>query len=104
VLNIPDLDKKWAAFGWNVMPCPGHDPAKIIAALEEAGRTSDKPSLIILDTVKGKGFSFAEGTAAFHNGILTGELYAQALAELDRAKREIEQAEPADSPDAARGA
>jgi transketolase len=104
VLNNPDLDKKWAAFGWNVIPCPGHDPAKIIAALEEAGRTLDKPSLIMLDTVKGKGFSFAEGNAAFHNGILTGELYAQALAELDQAKREIEQTRAANGPDAARGA
>jgi transketolase len=85
ILNNPDLDKKWRDFGWNVIPCSGHDPAKIIAALEEADKVQDKPSLILLDTVKGKGFSFAEGTAAFHNGILTEELYAQAAAELDKA-------------------
>jgi transketolase len=98
VLNNPDLDNKWRAFGWNVIGCPGHDPAKIIAALEEAGKTRDKPSLIILDTVKGKGFSFAEGNAAFHNGILTKELYARALAELDQAKAALNR------PDAAKGA
>jgi transketolase len=48
--------------------------------------------------VKGKGFSFAEGNAAFHNGIFTEELYAQALAELDRAKAAL------NGPDAAKGA
>jgi transketolase len=97
VLNNPNLDKKWEAFGWKTIPCPGHDPAKIIGALEEAGKTRDKPSLIILDTVKGKGFSFAEGNAAFHNGIFTEELYAQALAELDQAKAALK------GPDAAKG-
>jgi transketolase len=89
-LNNPDLDKKWRAFGWNVIPCPGHDPAKIIEALEAADKEPNKPNLIILDTVKGKGFSFAEGNAAYHNGILTEELYAKALAELDQAKALLE--------------
>jgi transketolase len=97
VLNNPDLDKKWEAFGWNIIPCPGHDPAKIIGALEEADKTQDKPSLIILDTVKGKGFSFAEGNAAFHNGIFTEELYARALAELDQARAAL------NGPDTAKG-
>ncbi|MDR0450524.1 MAG: transketolase, partial [Treponema sp.] len=86
VLDNPHLDRKWEAFGWKVIPCAGHDPAKIIAALETADKTRDKPSLIMLDTVKGKGFSFAEGNAAFHNGILSEELYARALAELGQAR------------------
>ena len=42
-----------------------------------------RPSLIVADTVKGKGVSFAENTAAFHNGIMTREQYEQALAEID---------------------
>jgi transketolase len=86
IFSIPDLDKKWAAFGWNVIAADGHDPAQILEAAEKAGSVKGRPSIIILNTVKGKGFSFAEGNAAFHNGIMTEELYKQALAELDAAK------------------
>jgi transketolase len=86
IFSIPDLDKKWSAFGWNVISADGHDPAQILEALEKAASVKGRPSIIILDTVKGKGFSFAEGNAAFHNGILTEEVYKQALAELDAAK------------------
>jgi transketolase len=86
VFSIPDLDKKWTAFGWNVIKSPGHDVEKIAAAIDEAKTVKGKPTVIILDTVKGKGVSFAENTAAYHNGILTEETYAQALKELDAAK------------------
>jgi transketolase len=86
VFSIPDLDKKWAAFGWNVISANGHDPASILEAIEEAQAVKGKPSVIILDTIKGKGFSFAEGNAAYHNGILTEETLKQALKELDAVK------------------
>jgi transketolase len=86
IFRIPDLDKKWRAFGWEVIVTDGHDPAKIIAAIEEAETVKGKPALIILDTVKGKGFSFAEGNAAYHNGIMDEAVYNQALKELDAAK------------------
>ncbi|MDR1325259.1 MAG: transketolase [Treponema sp.] len=81
--NIPDLDKKWQAFGWEVIMCPGHDIAKIIAAIEQALHVVERPAVIILDTIKGKGFSFAEGNAAYHNGILDEPTYHKALAELE---------------------
>jgi transketolase len=84
--NIPDLDKKWSAFGWEVIPVDGHDPAKILGAFEKAEAVKGRPSVIILDTVKGKGFSFAEGNAAYHNGILDEAVYNQALKELDATK------------------
>jgi len=86
VFNIPDLDKKWTAFGWEVFSVDGHDPAAIIAAIEKAEQVKGKPSLIILDTIKGKGFSFAEGNAAYHNGIMDQKTYDQALSELDAAE------------------
>ncbi|MDR1398494.1 MAG: transketolase [Treponema sp.] len=81
--TIPDLDKKWRAFGWKIIMCPGHDIAKIIAAIEQARQITEKPTVIILDTIKGKGFSFAEGNAAYHNGILDEATYKKALAELE---------------------
>jgi transketolase len=86
IFNIPCLDEKWRAFGWETFRAAGHDPESIIEAIEKAEQVKGKPSLIILDTVKGKGFSFAEGNAAYHNGILDDETYKQALAELDAAK------------------
>jgi transketolase len=81
--NIPDLPAKWRAFGWEVITCPGHDIAAISAAIEQAQQVTGKPALIILDTIKGKGFSFAEGNAAYHNGILDEATYTKALAELE---------------------
>ncbi|MDR1058964.1 MAG: transketolase [Treponema sp.] len=86
IFNIPDLDKKWSAFGWHVIAVDGHDPAKIIGAIEEAEREKGRPTIIILDTVKGKGFSFAEGSAVYHNGILDEATYNKAVRELDAAK------------------
>jgi len=82
IFGIPDLDKKWAAFGWQVIPVDGHDVGAVIAALETAEKVKGKPSLILLDTVKGKNFSFAEGNAAYHNGILDDAKYEQAVNEL----------------------
>ena len=86
VFDIPDLDKKWKAFGWEVFQVNGHDPAAIIGTMEKAETVRGKPSVIILDTVKGKGVSFAEGNAAYHNGILDEAAFDKALKELDAAK------------------
>jgi len=86
IFDIPDLDKKWAAFGWEVIKADGHDPASIIDAIEKAEQVKGRPSIIILDTIKGKGFSFAEGNAAYHNGIFDENIYNQALKELDAAE------------------
>jgi len=83
MFNIPDLDKKWEAFGWKVFIVNGHDIGAIEAAIQSAKRVKGQPSLIILDTVKGKCFSFAEGNAAYHNGILDEQKFAQACQELE---------------------
>jgi transketolase len=86
VFKIPDLDKKWSGFGWNVISINGHDLDRIVDAIEEAEALKGRPSIIIMDTIKGKGFSFAEGNAAYHNGIFTGEAYEQAYRDLDAIK------------------
>jgi transketolase len=82
IFSIPDLDKKWAAFGWEVIPVDGHDIGGIIEAIDKAEKVKGKPALIMLDTIKGKDFSFAEGNAAYHNGILDEAKFAQAKQEL----------------------
>jgi transketolase len=87
--NIPDLPEKWASFGWYVLTVDGHNIEQIVEGIEKAIAVKGKPSVIILDTIKGKDFSFAEGNAAYHNGILTGETYAQAIQDLDAIKSRI---------------
>jgi transketolase len=89
IFAIPELEKKWTAFGWEVIAVDGHDVAKIQDAIERAAMVKGKPALIILDTIKGKDFSFAEGNAAYHNGILDEAKYAQARAELDALKARL---------------
>jgi transketolase len=86
VFDIPNIEAKWRAFGWNALTVDGHDIAAVLDALERAGGTQGAPTVIVADTVKGKGISFAENTAAFHNGILTQEQFDTALAELQAAR------------------
>ena len=73
---------KWAACGWHVIEINGHDMKQILEALDEADTIKDKPIVIIADTIKGKGLSFAENVVGFHNGTLTEETYKQAMEEL----------------------
>jgi transketolase len=90
IFDIPNIEQKWEAFGWNVITVNGHDVAAVIAALEAAEKVKGRPTVIVADTVKGKDISFAEHNAAFHNGIMTEEQYRQAMAELDARRAEIE--------------
>ena len=78
VLANPDLKKKWEAFGWKTIEIDGHDMYQILAALDEAKSVKGQPTVILAKTVKGKGFSFAEGKAAYHNAAMNDEEYAQA--------------------------
>lgn len=89
IFNIPDLDKKWESFGWEVLKIDGHDLDAVSDAIDKARTVKGKPALIILNTIKGKAFSFAENNAAYHNGILSEEIRAQALKELDAVKAGI---------------
>jgi transketolase len=89
VFDIPDIERKWEAFGWHVITIDGHDVAAVLKALDAAEQVKGRPSVIVADTVKGKGISFAEHNAAFHNGIFTEDQYRQAMAELDARQAEI---------------
>jgi len=86
-LDIGDVAAKWRAFGWNVIEIDGHDLAAIIEALDQADRVKKKPTVIIANTIKGKGISFAENNAAFHNGPLTPEQYEIAVNDLKRLRQ-----------------
>ncbi len=86
VLALGRLEEKWAAFGWETARVDGHDLAALDAAIEAAKRRADapgsKPTMIVLDTVKGKGAKFCEGSVASHNMPFDYETAKKAIAEL----------------------
>lgn len=82
IMPMGDIAAKWAAFGWNVIRCDGHDVSAIEAAVREAKAETEKPSIIICATVKGKGISFMEGESAWHGKPIGDQEYAQAKLEL----------------------
>ena len=83
-INQGDLAAKWRAFGWDVFETDGHDMASILAAFDATDKVKGKPSVIIADTVKGKGISFAENTANYHNNEMNAALYEQAMQEIEK--------------------
>ncbi len=90
IFDIPNLEDKWRAFGWNVLTVDGHDVSAILAVLDEAAALKGAPTVIIAETIKGKGISFAENTAAFHNAALSQAQYDQALSEIAESGRMVQ--------------
>ncbi len=88
VLPNGEIREKWEAFGWNVIEIDGHDMRAILEALDAASQCRGKPTAIIARTVKGKGFPFAEGKAAYHNAAMTEDEYRQALAAVEKMREE----------------
>lgn len=76
--NTNPVVEKWAAFGWHVAECDGHDAAELITAFDRLNDVRGKPKMLVARTVKGSGLPFAENDAAFHNGAVTSEQYEQA--------------------------
>ena len=82
IMGVEPLDKKWEAFGWNVIKIDGHDFEQILSALDKARECKDKPTIVIAKTIKGKGVSFMENVCGFHGVAPTLEELERALAEL----------------------
>ncbi|MGL4533700.1 MAG: transketolase [Fusobacteriaceae bacterium] len=82
IMGVEPLDKKWEAFGWNVLVVDGHDFKEIFQALDTARETKGKPTMIIARTVKGKGISFMENVCGFHGVAPTNEETERAVEEL----------------------
>ena len=74
---------KWAAFGWNVIHVDGHDMSALVGAIDQLAATdSDKPTVVICETVKGKGVDFMERNLAWHAGSLGAADLERAMAAL----------------------
>lgn len=80
--TLHPLADKWRAFLWHVIECDGHDLDAVLEALDEARATTDRPTVIIAHTVKGKGVSFMEGALDWHGKAPDAEQAKQAIEEI----------------------
>lgn len=83
VMPLDPLVDKWRAFGWNAWEIDGHDLNQIVDSVAKADDGSKKPTMIIANTVKGKGVSFMENEAMWHGTPPNDEQYQRAMEELN---------------------
>jgi transketolase len=84
VMSLEPLSEKWKAFGWEVVELKdGNDMRQILEALDKATETKGKPTIIIADTLKGKGVSFMENKVGYHGRALKPD-------EMEIARKELE--------------
>ena len=82
VMNIQPLGKKFDSFGWNVFGVDGHDIDVINQACKMAETVKGKPTVIIAQTVKGKGVDFMENQPGWHGRGMNDEEFASAMKQL----------------------
>lgn len=82
IMPLGNINAKWESFGWKVIETNGHSIRDISSALEEAKRVKVKPTIIIAETVKGKGISFMEGKNIWHGKPIDDEYFNIAMKEL----------------------
>lgn len=82
VMPLDPLVDKWRAFGWNAWEIDGHDIAAILGAIAQAKPRTGRPTMIVLNTIKGKGVSFMENVASWHGTPPNADDFARAQAEL----------------------
>ncbi len=83
VMGIDPLGAKYRSFGWEVVRIDGHDMKEVVEALEAARVGTGKPTLIIAETVKGKGVSFMENVAGWHGKAPNYDEMVKGLQELE---------------------
>ena len=82
VMTVAPVVDKFKAFGWNVLQIDGHDFAQILDAFKKARECKGKSTMIVANTVKGKGVSFMENNPGWHGKAPNDEETKQAIAEL----------------------
>lgn len=90
VMSPNPIGDKFQDFGWNVIEVDGSEVEQIYNAVELASVTKGKPTMIVADTIKGKGVSVFENQVRFHGGHPTAEEFKTAYAELDAKIAELE--------------
>ncbi len=82
VMSVDPLADKYKAFNWNVLEIDGHNMEQIVKAFEQAGNVAGRPTLIVANTIKGKGVSFMENEASWHGVAPNKEQFQKAIADL----------------------
>jgi transketolase len=100
IIDLGDIEKKFGIFGWHVERCDGHDYSALEKVFEKFRAISDKPKVLIADTIKGKGISFMEGPLSlksgngiynWHSGAPDDDSYEKGFSEiLERINRSLE--------------
>ena len=86
IMSLGDIEGKWKSFGWYVERCNGHDfnamDEAVFRAHSQRKKPEGKPSMIICDTIKGKGAAFCENKVESHNMFFNLETAKEAIAAL----------------------
>ena len=82
VMSPLPIGEKFAAFNWNVLEVNGHDIDELHDAIEKARACEDKPTVIVMHTIKGKGVAEMEGQAGWHGKAPTEEEGKKFIAEV----------------------
>lgn len=82
IMPLGNISMKFESFDWNVIKCDGHDIASLSNAVDEAKAKTNGPTIIIAETVKGKGVSFMESKSAWHGKPINDEEFVAAMIEL----------------------
>ena len=83
VMTIAPLEDKFSGFGWNVVKCNGHDFDEIHAAFDKTESCLNRPTIIIANTIKGKGVSFMENKVEWHGTAPNSDQKEKALYEIE---------------------
>jgi transketolase len=90
IMSIEPIADKWRAFGWNVLEIDGHNMKEVVEALEGAKAFKGQPTIIIANTIKGKGVSYMENVCEWHGKAPSKQQADQALEEIRRCQSEIQ--------------
>ena len=82
IKDLGDLTAKWRNFGWNVIELDGHDVQAVVEAYRQAKACKGKPTVLVANTIKGKGVSFMENDCNWHGNAPNAQQLQQALMEL----------------------
>ena len=83
IMDLRNLSDKWKSFGWDVFEINGHDINALNKYFENTNKVNS-PKVLIANTLKGKGISFAENNNQWHHSILSENLYNDGIAELEK--------------------
>ncbi len=84
VMQVNPVDQKFAAFGWNVVTADGHDIAALVDAIDALPPSdADRPTVVVAQTVKGRGIGFMENTTTWHSGQIDDDTLERCYEELD---------------------